>query len=142
MPSPGTTRSNNSDADEWVAVVDDDPLIRRSLARAFAAYDIKVETFSSAESYLTRTSESEPCCIVLDIQLGGLSGFELQDILESQRPVPPPIVFISAHADTLAEGRRTRRAHGFVQKPFDLEQLIALVRPLLRSVPLPLEGYQ
>ena len=142
MPSPETNNSRSTDSDDWVAVVDDDPLIRRSLTRAFAAYDIHVESFSSAESFLEQASGSEPCCIVLDIQLEGLSGFELQDVLESRPHSPPPIIFISAHTDMLKHGARIRRAHGYLRKPFGIDELVALVRPLLRSVPLPAEGYQ
>ena len=142
MPSPETNNGPSPDSEDWVAVVDDDPLIRRSLSRAFAAYEIQVESFSSAESFLEHAFSSEPCCIVLDIQLGGLSGFELQDVLESQRHRPPPIIFISAHTDMLEHGARIRGAYGYLHKPFDIDELVALVRPLLRSVPLPVEGYQ
>jgi FixJ family two-component response regulator len=140
VPSPETTHCLGPGSDDWVAIVDDDPLIRRSLSRAFGAFDIQVESFSSAESFLDHASRSEPSCIVLDIQLGGLSGFDLQDVLESRGTVPPPIVFISAHTAMLEHGSRIRRAHGFLHKPFDIDELVALIRPLLRSVPLPVEG--
>ena len=142
MPSPPIIPGSHSDTDDWVAIIDDDPSIRRSLTRAFASYDIRVEAFGSAEQYLGRASESEPSCLVLDIQLGGLSGFELQNRLQSQSASPPAIIFISAHADMLKQGARFRRAHGFLQKPFDIDELVGLVRPLLRRVPLSLDGYQ
>ena len=142
MPSPAIVPSSRSDSDDWVAVVDDDPLIRRSLTRTFASYDIRVEAFESAEHYLGKACASEPCCVVLDIQLGGLSGFELQERIESQSAAPPAIIFISAHADLLKQGARSRRACGFLQKPFDIDELVGLVRPLLRRVPLSLDGYQ
>lgn len=142
MPSSVTISRAPSDTEDWVAIVDDDPSIRRSLARAFASYDIKVQAFESAEQYLARVCDAEPCCLVLDIQLGGLSGFELQDRVESERANPPAIIFISAHADMLKQGARFRRAYGFLRKPFDIEELVGLVRPLLRRVPLSLDGYQ
>lgn len=142
MPPIATIRSSNSETDDWVAIVDDDPSIRRSLTRVFASYDIRVEAFDSAEQYLRRACDSEPCCLVLDIQLGGLSGFELQDHVQSKSATPPAIIFISAHADMLKQGARFRRAYGFLQKPFDIDELVALVRPLLRRVPLSLDGYQ
>jgi FixJ family two-component response regulator len=115
----------------WVAVIDDDPSIRCSLARVFRADGIRVETFGSAEEFLDRTELGEPQCIVLDVQLGKLSGFELQDRLAALGS-STPIIFITAHEE-IPSSRLARRAGacGYLRKPFDTEALIALVRPFL-----------
>lgn len=115
----------------WVGIIDDDPSIRCSLARVFRVDDIRVETFASAEEFLDRMAFGEPQCIVLDVHLGRLSGFELQDHLTA-RGSSTPIIFITAHEE-IPSSRLARHAGacGYLRKPFDTEALIALVRPFL-----------
>jgi FixJ family two-component response regulator len=117
--------------ERWVGIVDDDASIRCSLARVFRMDGIRVETFGSAEEFLERTAIGKPDCVVLDVHLGALSGFDVQDRLVSQGDVPP-IVFITAH-DDIPSCRLARDAGacGYLRKPFDTEELISLVRPLL-----------
>jgi FixJ family two-component response regulator len=113
---------------KWVGVVDDDASIRCSLARVFRGNGIRVETFRSAEEYLERTVPGEPQCIVLDVHLGALSGFDLQDRLLSNGAAPP-IIFITAHDDIPATRLAPRGgAAGYLRKPFDTDALVALVR--------------
>jgi FixJ family two-component response regulator len=123
-------RSPNG-TEPWVAIVDDDPSIRSSLARVFRVDGIRVEAFASAEEFLERTALGEPQCIVLDVHLGRLSGFELQDRLTTLGS-STPIIFITAHEE-IPSSRLARRAGacGYLRKPFDTEALIALVRPFL-----------
>ena len=122
---------STSPAEHWVGIVDDDASIRCSLARVFRMDGIRVETFGSAEEFLERTVGGKPDCVVLDVHLGSLSGFDVQDRLVSQGNVPP-IVFITAH-DDIPSCRLARQAGacGYLRKPFDTEALIALVRALL-----------
>jgi FixJ family two-component response regulator len=121
---------STSEDDGWIAVVDDDPSIRQSLGRMFRGNRIRTETFGSAEEYLDRSMNSEPRCIVLDVHLGGLNGFELQAVLAEQG-LHTPIIFITAHEICSAELARFPRAYGYLRKPFDCDALIALVRPHL-----------
>ena len=126
-----TVARSPSVSDPWVGIVDDDPSIRSSLARVFRVDGIRVETFASAEEFLDRTTSGEPQCIVLDVHLGKLSGFELQDRLAALGSLTP-IIFITAHEE-IPSSRLARRAGacGYLRKPFDTEALIALVRPFL-----------
>jgi FixJ family two-component response regulator len=81
-----------------VAIVDDDPSMLKGVQRLLTAHGFDTEVFSSAESYLARSVEREPACLVLDIQLGGMSGIELRRRLAaSGRPVP--VVFMTAFDD-------------------------------------------
>lgn len=114
----------------WVGIVDDDASLRAALARALRVNGIRVETFGSAEEFLRRDVPGQPECIVLDIHLGGLSGFDLQDVLESEGTAPP-IIFITAHDDMLAEPARSHGARGYLRKPFETQALVALLRPQL-----------
>ena len=132
LPVHTASSARHSESEQWVAIIDDDKSIRRSLARAFDAYGIPARVFASAEEFLEECVAPWPCGIVLDVQLRGLSGFDLQDLLIERFAAPPPIVFISAHADLLAQRARTERAHGCLQKPFDIEALLALIEPLLQ----------
>ena len=116
----------------WVGIVDDDDSLRVALARALRVNGIRVETFASAEEFLERDVAGEPDCIVLDIHLGGLSGFDLQDLLAA-RGGAPPIIFITAHDDMLAERVRADASFGYLRKPFETNVLIALLRQHLST---------
>jgi FixJ family two-component response regulator len=117
-----------------VGIVDDDLSIRRALARAFRAHGIVTRTFSSAEEYLGRTPADEPSCLVLDVRLGRMNGFELQAHLCANR-FPPPIIFIAA-MDEMPSSLQARMPglHSFLRKPFETGALVALVREYSATV--------
>ena len=125
------TKAATSD-DSWVGVVDDDTSLRIALARALRANDLLVRAFASAEEFLERKGGGEPACLVLDIHLGGMSGFELRDRLAANG-AEVPIIFITGHDDVFAEHARSRTACGYLRKPFDTAVLVALLRPHLVS---------
>ena len=131
LASAGHARSSSQYA-SWVGIVDDDESLRVALARALRGYGIDVRTFESAEEFLDRPDTGQPECLVLDIHLGGLSGFELQDLLLSAH-ASPPIIFITAHDDMFADPARREAAFGYLQKPFDIGALVELLRPHLRA---------
>jgi FixJ family two-component response regulator len=112
----------------WVAIVDDDESIRRSLSRVFQMNGIDARPFCSAEDYLNRVNGDEPRCMVLDVHMPGLSGFELEDQLRN-RGRAPPIIFMTA-LDQLTSSRPERRDRpcGYLRKPFDTLALLDLVR--------------
>ena len=91
-----------------VAVVDDDPSICRSLERFLRACGMQPRCYDSAESFLADT-ESRYSCLLLDIQLGGMSGIELARELHTQGN-RTPFIFITAFDD--AETRSTAVALG------------------------------
>ena len=120
----------------WVGVVDDDGSVRRALARLLHQHDIPVESFASAEDFLGRAVGGEPCCLVLDVHLGGLTGFELQDHLAS-RGVAIPIIFITGHDEIGARTLACRAGQcGFLRKPFQSDALLSLVSQHLPNVAL------
>lgn len=122
------TLFSTSAAEGWIAIVDDDQSIRHSLSRVFRINGLSARTFASAEEYLEQPPASEPGCIVLDVHLPGLSGFELRDVLEA-RGNAPPIIFITAlDESSLAQLARTSERRCYLRKPFDTGTLVALVR--------------
>ena len=115
----------------WVGIVDDDASIRAALERVLRCHGISVETFASAEEYLQRSTIGEAQCVVLDVQLGALSGFHLQDRLVSQGS-SPPIIFITAQDDIPSSLLAQRAgACGYLRKPFPPAALVALVKQQL-----------
>jgi len=93
----------------YVAVVDDDESVCRSFARLLRAAGMQAITYDSAESFLADRKHPQFSCLVLDIQLGGISGVELAQRLTAvgQRT---PIIFITAHDDP--EARTAAEALG------------------------------
>jgi FixJ family two-component response regulator len=87
-----------------VAVVDDDENLRRSFARLLRAAGMLPTTYPSAEAFLTDTMHTQFDCLVLDVQLPGMSGLELQEQL-SAKGVATPILFITAYDDPLSRER-------------------------------------
>jgi FixJ family two-component response regulator len=120
-----------------VYLVDDDPSFLRAAARRLRAADYRVETFESAQAFLShRRSEAEGCA-VLDLQMPGSSGLELQAAL-AQAEDPLPVVFLTAHGDVPSSVRAMKGgAVDFLTKPFRGEALLeAVERALARGAAL------
>jgi FixJ family two-component response regulator len=114
-----------------VFVVDDDRSVRTSLANLLESDDYAVETFANAAEYLSKATHLGPECLVLDVRLPGLDGFDLQrELLESGRM--EQIVFITGHGD-LAMGIKAMKcgAIDFLPKPLDDVALLSAVRHAL-----------
>ena len=115
-----------------IGVVDDDFSILRALQRLLGAAGFAVKTFASGEELLVSKDLGQLQCLILDVHLNGLSGFEVEERLaEGARRIP--IVFITAHDDASTR-ERARRSSQYVRKPFDEHALLdaihaALARP-------------
>jgi len=111
-----------------VYVVDDDALIRQSLAGLFRSARLPVVTFASAQDFLARPRTEDPGCLVLDVLLPGLSGLDLQEEL-GKTNARIPIIFLSGHGDIPMSVRAMKSgALEFFTKPYDDESLLAAVR--------------
>jgi FixJ family two-component response regulator len=110
-----------------VAIVEDDASFRRALSRSLALRGFRSEVFASAEEFLQHPASRNADCVVLDIHLGGMSGFELQGEL-ARRPTSPPIIFITAFDEPATRERALEvGAAGYLQKPFDEESLLQAI---------------
>jgi FixJ family two-component response regulator len=111
-----------------VFVIDDDPSVRKSLSRLLRSVGHAVETFSSAEEFLAREHFGGIGCMILDVQMPGLSGIDLQAEL-SKAETSMPIVFITGHGDIpmSVEAMRKGAVH-FLSKPFDDNDLLRAMR--------------
>jgi len=110
-----------------VAIVDDDPGMLRGLSDLLGACGFETDVFSSAEEWLDRGDFHRIDCLLLDVQLGGISGLELQRQLNALGSTLP-IVFMTAFDD---EETRAQAAQagclGWLRKPFSSRQLIEAI---------------
>ena len=110
-----------------IVVIDDDASVRRALQRLLQSAGFTVETFATAREFLDVDYWAQTACLVLDIHLPGMSGFELAEYL-AVSGVPIPIVFITALDDVSTCERANRAgAVGYLRKPFDQGTLIEAI---------------
>src|SRR5579862_858916 len=87
-----------------IAVVDDDASIREALKSLMRSVRFNVDAFASAEEFLASAHLDNTACLILDVYLPGINGFELQKRLNEERR-GIPIIFITAHADEASRQR-------------------------------------
>jgi FixJ family two-component response regulator len=110
-----------------VFVVEDDPSFRRSLCRLLEAHDLQVEAFPDAESFLNRCAACGPGCLILDVDLPGLSGLDLHARLLEICP-DLPVIFLTGHGDIPMSVKAMRHgAIDFLAKPVRAQVLTAAV---------------
>lgn len=111
-----------------VFVVDDDVSVRESLELLIRCAGWQPETFASAQEFLARPRSLAPSCLVLDVTLPDLNGFELQSRIAAER-VDMPIIFITGHGDVPMTVRAMKAgAVEFLTKPFGDEVLLSAIR--------------
>jgi FixJ family two-component response regulator len=114
-----------------VFIVDDDISVRESLELFIRHEGLGVETFVSAQEFLSRPSATVPSCLVLDISLPGLNGLELQKCIAVERH-EMPIIFITGHGDIPMTVQAMKAgAVEFLTKPFGDEVLLNAIRNAL-----------
>jgi FixJ family two-component response regulator len=118
-----------------VFVIDDDPSIRKGLARLLRLANYETEIFESASDFLERPQHPGPCCVIVDVQMPGLDGLAFQTTL-AQRRREEQLIFITGHGDIPMCARAMKAgAVDFLPKPFQPRELLKCVeRALNRSV--------
>ncbi len=112
----------------YVAVVDDDQSVCRSFARLLRAAGMQPITYDSAEAFLSDTKHPQFACVVLDVQLGGMSGIELGRLLARSQT---KVIYITAHDD--AETRASAQSTGcaaYFRKTDSGADVLAVIRGL------------
>ena len=116
-----------------VFVIDDDASVRKSLSRLLRSAGYTTETFASAEEFLGREHFNGIGCLLLDVQMPGLSGMDLQKEL-SKADYHMSIVFITGHGDIPMSVQAMKRgAVDFLTKPFDDEELLQAVKKAIEK---------
>src|SRR5271165_480678 len=117
------------DTPALIAIIDDDASVCRALQRLIRSFGMRTAAFASGELFLLDLASAEwPDCVLLDVQMPGMNGFEVQEQLARDR-LRLPLIFITAHSDEEFEGRAfAAGAVGVLQKPFTDQSLIELIR--------------
>ena len=111
-----------------VFVVDDDASVRKSLSRVISEAGYRVQTYASPREFLTRGPEPGPSCLVLDVRMPGVTGFELQQTLTGAVH-EIPIIFITGHGDIPMSVKAMKAgADDFLTKPFPGKELLDAIR--------------
>jgi len=115
-----------------VSVVDDDESVRESLPDLLRELGFDVEAFASADAFLGSDAMARSRCLILDIAMPGMSGFELQSEL-ARRNIPLPIIFITARQDEVVRQRALQQgAAACLFKPFSEPALLAALKAAIR----------
>jgi len=110
-----------------IAIVDDDASVQRGLQRLIRSAGWKVETFASAQEFLARSRTELPNCVLLDLQLPGLSGLDLQKRM-AEVGLEIPIVFLTGHGNIPVSVQAMKAgAVQFLTKPVDEQELLQAI---------------
>jgi FixJ family two-component response regulator len=116
-----------NEKESLVCIIDDDLSIRESLSGLLTSGEENVETFSSAQEFLTNPPLKAPSCLVLDVQMPGMSGLDLQrELVHSDCHIP--IIFMTGHGDVPMSVRAMKAgAFEFLTKPCRDEDLLRAI---------------
>ena len=116
-----------------VFIVDDDKYTRESLRNLIRSAGLNAQTFSSAQEFLAAERSKAPSCLLLDVQLPGLSGLDLQRELV-KAGVKIPIIFITGHGDIPTSVRAIKAgALEFLTKPVNREDLLHAIQQAIAA---------
>ncbi len=111
-----------------IAVVDDEPAVRKGISRLLEASGYRTECFASALAFLDRAEALEPGCVIADVAMPDMTGLELQRALIA-RKAAYPLIFVTGHGDLRAGVSAMRDgAVDFLAKPFEPAELLAAVQ--------------
>jgi two-component system response regulator FixJ len=117
-----------------VHIVDDDSAIRSSLSILMKSVGFDSRAYASAEAFLDQADFERQGCLVVDVRMHGMSGIELQQLL-NERGSKLPVIIITGHGDVpMAVQAMKAGAVDFLEKPYDNELLITRIRQCLREI--------
>jgi len=115
-----------------VAIVDDEKAVCRAISRLVISAGFESETFFSGEEFLRSCRERTPDCLILDLRLPGMNGFQLQQQLATDH-CRIPIILVSAHDDPASRRQALQSgAFGFCGKPFNDEALLEAIHSAMK----------
>jgi len=131
METAGTRTASTES--RHISIVDDDAAIRDALKSLMRSARFNVDAFGSAEEFLASDRVHDTECLILDVYLPGMTGFELQERLRKKRK-NIPIIFITAHADDASRSRALKGgAVDLLGKPVRREALFQAIQSAIRS---------
>jgi FixJ family two-component response regulator len=119
-----------------VAVVDDERAVLESVADLLESAGYKVSAFQSAQEFLHSSVLPSIACLISDIRMPGMDGWELQSVVHAQRP-NLPVVLITGHDEPNDRCARVQQDHGshllLFKKPFDARELLVAVQAMVQA---------
>ncbi len=119
--------------EKQIYILDDDESVLRSLKLLMVSYGFAVDTFSSAEEFFTAVPNSAKGCLILDIHMPGLNGWDTQEKLKKIGYILPFIVISADKDDSFKEKALKAGAVGFLQKPFEDHHLLHMVNQVFNK---------
>jgi FixJ family two-component response regulator len=116
-----------------VCLLDDDPSVLKGLARLFSSADLRLETFTNPEQFLTYARVHRPEVALVDVFMPLMSGLEVQCQLRKISPSTRVIIFTGKDDPLVRSTALSAGASAFLTKPFDDEELLTSVRLALTS---------
>lgn len=117
-----------------VYVVEDDTSLRNAVRRLLKCAQYRVLAFASAEEFYRSDFKDNPGCLLLDIRLPGLSGFELQEQLLASG-IQMPVIFLTGQDRTGMEEQAMRLgASAYLRKPVDEDTLLSAIQLAMKSL--------
>lgn len=113
-------------ASKTIVIIDDDEAVRDSTCVLLQSYGYPTQTFPSADVYLRETGGAAGDCLVVDVQMPGLSGVELVEALRA-RAIATPVILMTANVESLGARGQQAGAAAILRKPFAEDALIQAV---------------
>jgi len=115
-----------------VCIVDDDAQVRRFLVEVFSSIGLRSDEYASGDEFMHHWTPTLPACVLLDVRMPRVTGPEIHDWLRA-RHARVPVIFLSGYADVPTAVRAMRLgAFDFLEKPFNIQQLIERTHEALR----------
>jgi FixJ family two-component response regulator len=116
-----------------ISIIDDDASLRHALVRLIRSFGYEARGFGSAEEFTESGTIGSFACVITDIQMPGMSGIELKQLLAKLNRTVPVIMITARHDVGLEERALAAGAACFLRKPFAAEALIACLERALKS---------
>ena len=110
-----------------IAILDDDASLRRAMARLLEAFSIRVQTYGTAREFIDSLSLGAPACLIVDLQLEGMTGQELQHYLTGMEIKIPTIILTALDAPGIRERCLKAGAVDFLVKPVEKDRLLRAI---------------
>jgi|ERR1051326_2626423 FixJ family two-component response regulator len=116
----------------FIAIIDSDSGVRTAIVRLLRGHGFRPQGFASAEAFLARGRSDDPACLVLDVELDGMSGIELLHRLEADGSSLPAVVMTAADDESAQQSAVAAGCVAYLQKPCAAELLLAAVTKATR----------
>jgi FixJ family two-component response regulator len=119
-------------ASRFIAVIDSDSGVRRAIGRLLRAYGFRPQGYASAEAFLARGRTDDPACLVLEVELGGMSGIDLLQRLRADGLSLPVVVVTAAAGEAKRHKAIAAGCVAYLQKPCSAELLLVAIADATR----------